>query len=107
MNVWPNTRNERPGGEQPRIHVSCRSGCATLQVSIPVSTTASLAPSFAQLSRLLSFKADAAFCTQRFPAKGLAPDNGDNPALLTLMHGHPSFATLGILELLPRGCPDV
>jgi hypothetical protein len=31
----------------------------------------------------------------------LAPDNGDNPALLTLMQEHPSFATLGILEPLP------
>jgi len=31
--------------------------------------------------------------------------NVDNPVVHTLMRGHPSFAILCVLELLPRGCP--
>ena len=38
------------------------------------------------------------------PLRGFTKHNVNNPAVRTLMRGDPSFATLGVLELLPRGC---
>ena len=38
------------------------------------------------------------------PSRACRGRNVDNPAARTLMRRHPSFATLGAIELLPRGC---